>query len=64
MTAYYEQCKGLVEGGVDIILIETVFDTLNAKAAIYAVIQYFEDTKQEQLPVMVNMNCLVDKLNG
>src|SRR5687767_9199349 len=34
MTAYYEQVKGLVEGGVDLILIETIFDTLNAKAAI------------------------------
>src|SRR5688572_23327949 len=34
--AYYEQIKGLVDGGVDILLVETIFDTLNAKAAIYA----------------------------
>jgi 5-methyltetrahydrofolate--homocysteine methyltransferase len=34
MSAYYEQVKGLVEGGVDLLLIETIFDTLNAKAAI------------------------------
>jgi 5-methyltetrahydrofolate--homocysteine methyltransferase len=41
-TAYTEQIKGLVDGGVDIILIETIFDTLNAKAAIYATINYFK----------------------
>src|SRR4051794_24803776 len=37
VQAYYEQVKGLVEGGVDLLLIETIFDTLNAKAAIFAV---------------------------
>ena len=52
--AYYEQIKGLVEGGVDILLIETIFDTLNAKAAIYAVNKYFRDTKKEKLPVMIS----------
>ncbi len=52
--AYYEQVKGLVEGGVDILLIETIFDTLNAKAAIYAVNKYFRDTKKEKLPVMIS----------
>lgn len=41
--AYYEQIKGLVEGGVDILLIETIFDTLNAKAAIYAIKQFYRD---------------------
>src|SRR5579872_7498535 len=39
--AYYEQVKGLVEGGVDLLLIETIFDTLNAKAAIFAIKKYF-----------------------
>jgi 5-methyltetrahydrofolate--homocysteine methyltransferase len=43
MEAYYTQVKGLVDGGVDIILIETIFDTLNAKAAIFAVKKYLED---------------------
>ena len=43
--AYYEQIKGLVEGGVDILLIETIFDTLNAKAAIYAIKKYFRDSR-------------------
>lgn len=52
--AYYEQIKALVENGVDILLIETIFDTLNAKAAIYAVNKYFRDTKQEKLPVMIS----------
>jgi 5-methyltetrahydrofolate--homocysteine methyltransferase len=41
VTAYYEQVKGLVDGGVDLLLIETIFDTLNAKAAIYAIKKYF-----------------------
>jgi 5-methyltetrahydrofolate--homocysteine methyltransferase len=52
--AYYEQIKGLVDGGVDILLIETIFDTLNAKAAIYAVNKYFRDTQKEKLPVMIS----------
>jgi len=52
-NAYYEQVKGLVEGGVDILLIETIFDTLNAKAAIYAIYNYFK-TNQIYLPVMVS----------
>jgi 5-methyltetrahydrofolate--homocysteine methyltransferase len=47
MNAYYEQVKGLVEGGVDLLLIETIFDTLNAKAAIFAVKKYFRDTGME-----------------
>ncbi len=54
VTAYYEQVKGLVDGGVDIILIETIFDTLNAKAAIYAIKKYFRDSKQESLPIMIS----------
>jgi len=45
MNAYYEQVKGLVEGGVDLLLIETIFDTLNAKAAIFAIKKYFRDVK-------------------
>lgn len=53
VDAYYTQTSGLVEGGADILLIETVFDTLNCKAALYAVDKYFED-KGVQLPVMVS----------
>lgn len=54
VAAYYEQVKGLVDGGVDLLLIETIFDTLNAKAAIYAIKKYFRDTKKESLPVMIS----------
>lgn len=54
VAAYYEQVKGLVDGGVDLLLIETIFDTLNAKAAIYAIKKYFRDTKKEALPVMIS----------
>jgi 5-methyltetrahydrofolate--homocysteine methyltransferase len=41
VDAYYEQIKGLDEGGIDLLLIETIFDTLNAKAAIFAMKKYF-----------------------
>lgn len=44
VDAYYEQVKGLMEGGSDIILVETVFDTLNAKAALFAIQKYIDDT--------------------
>ncbi len=54
VASYYEQIKGLVEGGSDILLIETVFDTLNAKAALFAIDQYFHDTGEETLPIMVS----------
>lgn len=53
-NAYLEQVKGLVEGGVDLLLVETIFDTLNAKAAIYAIKKYFRDTRQKELPVMIS----------
>jgi 5-methyltetrahydrofolate--homocysteine methyltransferase len=52
--AYYEQIRGLVDGGVDLLLIETIFDTLNAKAAIYAIKKYFRDTKKAELPIMIS----------
>jgi len=51
--AYYEQAKGLIDGGVDLFLIETVFDTLNCKAAIFAVRQLLDDYKID-LPLFVS----------
>ena len=54
VEAYYEQVKGLVEGGADLLLIETIFDTLNAKGAIFAIKKYFRDTNQETLPVSIS----------
>jgi 5-methyltetrahydrofolate--homocysteine methyltransferase len=52
--AYTEQIKGLVDGGADILLIETIFDTLNAKAAIYAIKNYFRKNNLPELPVMIS----------
>ena len=56
VNAYYDQVKGLIDGGVDILLIETIFDTLNAKAAIFAIKKYFRDhgRSQEAFPVMIS----------
>tara|TARA_B100001146_G_C16195423_1_gene441401 strand:+ start:133 stop:3819 length:3687 start_codon:yes stop_codon:yes gene_type:complete len=53
VDVYVESTRGLIEGGVDIIMIETIFDTLNAKAAIFAVQQVFEDDGTE-LPIMIS----------
>jgi len=50
---YTEATRGLIEGGADLILIETIFDTLNAKAAIFAVQQVFEEDGVE-LPIMIS----------
>ncbi len=52
-AAYYEQAKGLLEGGVDLFLVETIFDTLNAKAAIFALDELMEDSG-ERLPVIIS----------
>lgn len=52
--AYYEQVKGLAEGGVDLLLVETIFDTLNAKAAIFAIKKFFRDSGRKELPIMIS----------
>lgn len=58
VDAYYEQVRGLVDGGVDVLLIETIFDTLNAKGAIFAIKKYFRDHPQANgglsLPIMIS----------
>ncbi len=54
VNAYFEQVKGLVDGGADILLIETIFDTLNAKGAIFAIKKYFRDTGKVPLPIMIS----------
>jgi 5-methyltetrahydrofolate--homocysteine methyltransferase len=54
VEAYTEQLQGLVDGGVDVLLVETIFDTLNAKAALYAIDKYFRDRKLAPLPIMVS----------
>ncbi len=51
--AYLEQVQALVEGGSDVLLVETIFDTLNAKAALFAIDEYFESSGQ-RLPVLIS----------
>ena len=53
VDAYYEATRGLVDGGANILMIETIFDTLNAKAAVFAVEKYFDD-HGFKLPVMIS----------
>ncbi len=52
-AAYYEQVQALVEGGADVLLVETIFDTLNAKAALFAIDEYFE-ASGECLPIIIS----------
>jgi 5-methyltetrahydrofolate--homocysteine methyltransferase len=51
--AYKEQANALIDGGVDILLVETVFDTLNAKAALFAIMELFQELKR-QVPIMIS----------
>jgi 5-methyltetrahydrofolate--homocysteine methyltransferase len=53
VTAYTEQVKGLIDGGADLLLVETIFDTLNAKAALFAIQNYCEKIDRK-MPVMVS----------
>ena len=53
VAAYAEAARGLIDGGADILLVETVFDTLNCKAAIYAILALFDD-QGVRLPVMIS----------
>jgi 5-methyltetrahydrofolate--homocysteine methyltransferase len=52
-AAYYEQVEALVEGGSDVLLVETIFDTLNAKAALFAIEEFFEKSG-ERLPLIIS----------
>jgi 5-methyltetrahydrofolate--homocysteine methyltransferase len=51
--SYYEQAKALTQGGADLLIVETIFDTLNAKAALFAIEEWFEESG-ERLPVIVS----------
>lgn len=53
-AAYYTAIEGVVDGGAHIIIVETIFDTLNAKAAIYAINQYFRANPHNRKPVMIS----------
>jgi 5-methyltetrahydrofolate--homocysteine methyltransferase len=52
-ASYFEQVAGLVEGGADLLLVETIFDTLNAKAALFAIDEFFE-ASGERLPLIIS----------
>ncbi|MEO6149041.1 MAG: methionine synthase [Mucilaginibacter sp.] len=52
-NAYYDQVRGLVDGGSDLLLVETIFDTLNAKAALFAIQRYAEESGK-RLPIMIS----------
>ncbi|MGH7809934.1 MAG: homocysteine S-methyltransferase family protein, partial [Candidatus Binatia bacterium] len=54
VEAYYEQARGLADGGADLLLVETIFDTLNAKAAFFAIMKLF-DERSMQLPLMASV---------
>lgn len=54
VDAYKEQIAGLVCGGSHIIFIETIFDTLNARAAIFAYLEYFEELGLRKLPLFIS----------
>ncbi|MDB5241966.1 MAG: methionine synthase, partial [Spirosoma sp.] len=54
VEAFYTQVSGLVEGGADLLLVETITDTLNAKAALFAIDRYFAEKNQEPCPIMVS----------
>ncbi|MBY0268804.1 MAG: methionine synthase [Burkholderiales bacterium] len=53
VTTYTEAVRGLIDGGADLLLVETIFDTLNAKAALFAIDQYFE-AQGVKLPIMIS----------
>jgi 5-methyltetrahydrofolate--homocysteine methyltransferase len=53
VAAYLEQTRALVEGGADVLLVETIFDTLNCKAALFAIDTFFEETGK-RLPIMIS----------
>jgi 5-methyltetrahydrofolate--homocysteine methyltransferase len=53
--AYKEQVKGLIDGGSDIILCETIFDSMNSKAAVFAFHEYFEEEKKDPVPLMISV---------
>ena len=53
-AAYAEQVRGLLDGGVDVILVETIFDTLNAKAALFAIQEHFDAHPAQRVPIMVS----------
>ena len=52
--AYYDQARGLLDGGSDLLMVETIFDTLNAKAALFAIEELFEE-RGERVPLIISV---------
>lgn len=59
VEAYTEQARGLIDGNVDLLLVETIFDTANAKAAIYALKTLFETNTELTRPILVRNQGLI-----
>jgi 5-methyltetrahydrofolate--homocysteine methyltransferase len=57
VDAYYEQIKGLTDGGCDLLLVETIFDTLNAKAALFAIDKFFVDARNGEVERLPSWKC-------
>ncbi len=60
VDGYLPQIKGLIDGGIDALLVETVFDTLNCKAVLYAIDQYFAENPAKKVPIMLSVT-IVDQ---
>ena len=60
VTAYSEQACGLLDGGADVLLVETIFDTANARAALFAIQSLFDEGKYEPCPIFIS-GTIVDK---
>src|SRR2546430_2727037 len=54
-AAYYDQARGLLDGGADLLLVETIFDTLNSKAAFFAILKLFEERGVDSIPLMASV---------
>ncbi|KAJ3189309.1 hypothetical protein HDU85_002937 [Gaertneriomyces sp. JEL0708] len=54
VIAYAEQVRGLLDGGADVLLVETIFDTLNSKAALYAIDQVFDEEGYDRVPILIS----------
>src|SRR6266481_7228140 len=53
--AYYDQARGLLDGGADLLLVETIFDTLNSKAAFFSILKLFEERRIDSIPLMASV---------
>src|SRR5436309_5378683 len=62
-AAYYDQARGLLDGGADLLLVETIFDTLNSKAAFFAIMKLFEERGVDSIPLMASVTFIQEGSN-